>query len=57
MIYAGEPVWGGVVGRLAGDRLPGLAIVGAALIVAGVLVSELEPRTRRSAQLAGQGVS
>ena len=47
VIYAGEPVCGGVVGRLAGDRLPGLAIVGAALIVAGVLVSELEPRARR----------
>lgn len=46
VIYAGEPVWGGVVGRLAGDRLPGLAIVGAALIVAGVLVSELEPSRR-----------
>jgi drug/metabolite transporter (DMT)-like permease len=46
VIYAGEPVWGGVVGRLAGDRLPGLAVVGAALIVAGVLVSELEPRRR-----------
>jgi drug/metabolite transporter (DMT)-like permease len=47
VIYAGEPVWGGVVGRLAGDRLPGLAIIGAALVVAGVLVSELEPRSRR----------
>lgn len=46
VIYAGEPVWGGVIGRLAGDRLPGLAIFGAALIVAGVLVSELKPRTR-----------
>jgi|tagenome__1003787_1003787.scaffolds.fasta_scaffold20979337_4 drug/metabolite transporter (DMT)-like permease len=47
VIYAGEPVWGGVVGRLAGDRLPGLAIIGAVLIVAGVLVSELKPRSRR----------
>ncbi|KOQ38834.1 membrane protein, partial [Achromobacter xylosoxidans] len=37
VIYAGEPVWGGIVGRLAGERLPGLALVGAALIVAGVL--------------------
>ncbi|MGY2080125.1 DMT family transporter [Modestobacter sp. SYSU DS0657] len=46
VIYAGEPVWGGIIGRLAGDRLPGLAIVGAALVVAGVLVSELKPRTR-----------
>ena len=47
VIYAGEPVWGGVVGRLAGDRLPTLAIVGATLIVAGVLVSEIKPRSRR----------
>jgi drug/metabolite transporter (DMT)-like permease len=47
VIYAGEPVWGGIIGRLAGDRLPGLAIVGAALIVAGVIVSELKPRSRR----------
>ncbi|MBB5192704.1 drug/metabolite transporter (DMT)-like permease [Silvimonas terrae] len=42
VIYAGEPVWGGVVGRIAGDRLPALAILGGALIVAGVLVSELK---------------
>ncbi|CAB3851693.1 hypothetical protein LMG26846_02028 [Achromobacter insuavis] len=42
VIYAGEPVWGGIVGRLAGDRLPGLALVGGALIVAGVLASEIK---------------
>ncbi|GAA2723324.1 DMT family transporter [Cellulomonas aerilata] len=48
VIYAGEPVWAGVVGRLAGDRLPGLALAGAALIVAGVLVSELKPRGRNN---------
>ena len=46
VIYAGEPVWGGIVGRLAGDRLPAAALAGAALIVAGVLVSELKPRPR-----------
>jgi drug/metabolite transporter (DMT)-like permease len=46
VIYAGEPVWGGVFGRLAGDRLPPLAFFGAALIVAGVIVSELRPRDR-----------
>lgn len=40
VIYAGEPVWGGIVGRLAGDRLPALALVGAGLIVAGVIASE-----------------
>ncbi|MCJ1704149.1 DMT family transporter [Rathayibacter sp. VKM Ac-2926] len=44
IIYSAEPVWGGVIGRLAGDRLPALALAGAALIVAGTLVSELRPR-------------
>ena len=44
VIYASEPVWAGVVGWMAGDRLPGSAFVGAALILAGVLVSEWKPR-------------
>lgn len=44
IIYASEPIWGGVVGRMAGDRLPPLALLGAAFIVAGVVVSELKPR-------------
>ncbi|MGY0155630.1 DMT family transporter [Edwardsiella tarda] len=47
VIYAGEPVWAGVVGRIAGERLPGVALVGAALIVIGVLVSELKLTSRR----------
>ncbi|MEU1285637.1 DMT family transporter [Kitasatospora sp. NPDC005856] len=48
LIYSGEPVWGGIVGRLAGDRLPGMAILGAALIVLGVFVSEARlPRPKR----------
>ncbi len=47
IIYAGEPVWAGIVGRMAGDRLPVLAIVGAVFIVAGAVVSELNPRRRR----------
>lgn len=46
LIYAGEPVWGGVVGRLAGDRLPALALLGGAFIVIGVIVSELRPSLR-----------
>lgn len=41
LIYAGEPVWAGIFGRIAGERLGPLAILGGALIVAGVLVSEL----------------
>jgi len=43
IIYAGEPVWAGIIGRIAGERLPALAIVGAALIVASVIISELKP--------------
>lgn len=42
VIYAGEPVWGAVAGRIAGDRLPGLAVLGAFLILLGVLVGELK---------------
>lgn len=44
VIYAGEPVWGGIFGFAAGDRLPGSTILGAALIVIGAIVSELKPR-------------
>lgn len=46
VIYAGEPVWAGIVGRIAGERLPGLALLGGVLIVLGVIVSEI--RLRRS---------
>lgn len=46
IIYAGEPVWGGVFGRMAGDRLPPLALLGALFIVAGVIVSELKAADR-----------
>nr|WP_319528474.1 DMT family transporter [Pseudomonas laurentiana] len=46
LIYAGEPVWGGVFGRLAGERLPGAALVGALLIVIAVVVSELKIKRR-----------
>ena len=46
LIYAGEPVWAGLVGRLAGERLPGIALIGAALIVAGVIVSEIKGRAK-----------
>lgn len=46
LIYAGEPVWAGLIGRLAGERLPGLALVGAGLIVLAVVVSELKLKRR-----------
>lgn len=54
VIYAGEPVWGGVVGRLAGDRLPALALLGATFILAGVLASELRPTNWRKRQQRDQ---
>ncbi|CAG7609685.1 DMT family transporter [Leucobacter soli] len=46
IIYSGEPVWAGLLGWLAGDALPWYVLLGAAFIVAGVLVSELPPRRR-----------
>lgn len=46
VIYAGEPVWAGIVGRIAGERLPALALAGGLLIVVGVIVSELRPARR-----------
>ena len=53
VIYAGEPVWAGIVGRIFGERLPAAALLGAALIVAGVIVSELKPpRWRKARQSA-----
>ncbi|HGM5579412.1 TPA: DMT family transporter [Pseudomonas putida] len=47
LIYAGEPVWAGIVGRIAGDRLPGVALIGGLLIVIAVVVSELKIRRGR----------
>lgn len=44
IIYAGEPVWAGLVGRVAGERLPAITLLGAALVVLGVIASELKPK-------------
>jgi len=41
IIYAMEPVWAGVVGALAGEQMGIMAISGASLIVASVLVSQM----------------
>ncbi|WP_336293713.1 DMT family transporter [Bartonella sp. CB169] len=43
LIYAGEPVWAGIVGRLAGERLSPLALLGGLLILIGIIVAELQP--------------
>ncbi|ARO14474.1 putative integral membrane protein [Ketogulonicigenium robustum] len=43
VIYTGEPVWAGLIGRIAGERLAPLALLGGVVIVIGVLISELGP--------------
>lgn len=55
IIYTGELVWAGIIGRLAGERLPPAALLGVAFIVAGVLVAELKP-FRRSRTLFSSGI-
>ncbi|MCR5813389.1 MAG: DMT family transporter [Desulfovibrio sp.] len=39
LIYAGEPVWAGLFGSLAGERLGSLALLGCVLVITGTLVS------------------
>lgn len=48
LIYAGEPVWAGIVGRVAGERLPAIALLGAALIVVAVVIGELKIQRKGS---------
>lgn len=54
VIYAGEPVWAGIVGRIAGERLPGMALLGAGLIVLGVVVSELRIRRKSKPEVVAE---
>ncbi|MBF4521691.1 MULTISPECIES: DMT family transporter [Acinetobacter] len=48
IIYAGEPVWAALIGRLAGERLPILALFGGLLVVLGVFISEWRPKLFKS---------
>ena len=50
IIYSGEPVWAGVFGRIAGERLPAIALVGGLLVVIGVLVSGLRNTKKNEGQ-------
>jgi drug/metabolite transporter (DMT)-like permease len=52
IIYAGEPVWAAVIGRMAGERLPLAALIGGALVVLGILASELKLVRRREQEPA-----
>ena len=40
LIYTGEPVWGGVIGCLYGERLTLSSLAGCALVLVGILISE-----------------
>ncbi|ANF80829.1 transporter [Acinetobacter sp. NCu2D-2] len=44
IIYAGEPIWASLFGRLAGERLPALALLGGFMVVIGVILSEWKPK-------------
>ena len=44
IIYAGEPIWASLFGRLAGERLPALALLGGLMVVLGVIASEWKPK-------------
>lgn len=48
IIYAGEPVWAGIFGRIAGERLPFIALLGGALVVFAVIISQLKPKFLKS---------
>lgn len=46
LIYAGEPVWAAIIGRIAGERLPLAALVGGALVILGMVLGEWPARRR-----------
>jgi drug/metabolite transporter (DMT)-like permease len=50
IIYAGEPAWAALIGRLAGERLPALALLGGCMVVLGVIVSEWRPKFLKQPQ-------
>jgi len=55
VIYTGEPVWAGIFGRIAGERLPALALLGGAFIILGVLVSELKLKKKKALPTPPEG--
>jgi drug/metabolite transporter (DMT)-like permease len=46
LIYACEPVWAGIIGWFASERLGVGAVIGCGVILLGVLVSEWRPEDR-----------
>ena len=56
VIYAGEPVWAALFGRIAGERLPLLALFGGLLVVLGVIINEWRPKFLYTRQLKENSV-
>ncbi|WP_436533448.1 DMT family transporter [Actinoplanes sp. HUAS TT8] len=54
IIYAAEPVWAALVGRLAGENLGLAALTGGALIVVAVLVSEIKTKQNPISAYGGE---
>lgn len=52
LIYAGEPVWAGIIGRIAGEKLSFLGLIGGLLILIAVLISELPNPFKRKKKLS-----
>jgi len=50
LIYSSEPVWAGIIGWFAGERLGVLGVAGCGVILLGVLVSEWRPEGRSQAE-------
>ena len=46
LIYAGEPVWAAIIGRMAGEILPLTALIGGVFVVLGMVVGEWPARRR-----------
>ncbi|MDF7673755.1 DMT family transporter [Acetobacteraceae bacterium ESL0709] len=44
VIYSTEPIWGGLIGHFMGEALSPTTLLGAFLIICGVIASELRPR-------------
>ena len=51
IIYAGEPIWASLFGRMAGERLPALALLGGLMVVLGVIASEWKPKFFRKEKI------
>lgn len=51
IIYAGEPIWASLFGRMAGERLPALALLGGLMVVLGVITSEWKPKFFRKEKI------